>query len=40
MINFTVGPVESYDYTLNIARESSPYFRTNNFSNMMLNIVN
>lgn len=33
---FTVGPVEMYQETLNISGRQLPYFRTNEFSQMML----
>ena len=36
MINFTVGPVQSYDYVRAIGRENVPYFRTPEFSEVML----
>ena len=36
MINFTVGPVQSQDYILNIGAEQVPYFRTPEFSAIML----
>lgn len=36
MINFTVGPVMSHPEVLEVAGESSPYFRTAEFSGMML----
>lgn len=35
MINFTVGPVQSCDSVLAIGAEQVPYFRTQEFSNMM-----
>lgn len=35
MLNFTVGPVQSDDYILEIGREQVPYFRTQEFSNLM-----
>ena len=35
MLNFTVGPVQSYDYILKIGSEQVPYFRTNEFSNII-----
>lgn len=36
MINFTVGPVQSDIETLEIGKEQTPYFRTTEFSNLML----
>ena len=36
MINFTVGPVQSSDEVRRIGGEQVPYFRTQEFSNMML----
>jgi aspartate aminotransferase-like enzyme len=36
MINFTVGPVMSEKEVLEIGSESSPYFRTDEFSQLML----
>lgn len=36
MLNFTVGPVMSNDYVLKIGSEHTPYFRTEEFSNIML----
>ncbi len=36
MINFTVGPVESSEEILSIGKEQVPYFRTPEFSNLML----
>ena len=36
MINFTVGPVQSNDNIRNIGSEQVPYFRTQSFSNIML----
>ncbi len=36
MINFTVGPVESSDEILSIGSEQVPYFRTPEFSSLML----
>ena len=36
MINFTVGPVQSNDSVLAIGAEQVPYFRTSEFSEMML----
>ena len=36
MINFTVGPVQSEDYILSIGAEQVPYFRTPEFSAVML----
>ena len=33
---FTVGPVEMFPETLNIAGKQLPYFRTQDFSDMML----
>ena len=35
MLNFTVGPVMSDDSILNVGAEQVPYFRTNEFSNLM-----
>ena len=35
MLNFTVGPVMSYDEVLEVSGESSPYFRTPEFSEIM-----
>ena len=36
MYNFTVGPVMSYKETLEIAGKQTPYFRTSDFSDLML----
>lgn len=36
MINFTVGPVQSNDQVREIGGEQVPYFRTEEFSNLML----
>ena len=36
MINFTVGPVQSSDEVLKIGAEQVPYFRTEEFSQLML----
>lgn len=36
MLNFTVGPVMSSGEVLNVASQSSPYFRTPEFSEIML----
>lgn len=36
MINFTVGPVQSFNNTLQIGSQNTPYFRTAEFSNIML----
>ena len=36
MINFTVGPVQSDSEILSIGSEQVPYFRTEEFSNLML----
>lgn len=36
MLNFTVGPVQSPDYVLEIGAEQVPYFRTPEFSSIML----
>lgn len=36
MINFTVGPVQSSDSVLAVGAEQVPYFRTTEFSEMML----
>ncbi|HHT57292.1 pyridoxal-phosphate-dependent aminotransferase family protein [Herbinix luporum] len=35
---FTVGPVEMYSNTLTVAAQQLPYFRTDEFSQIMLNI--
>lgn len=35
MLNFTIGPVLSYQNTLAIGGEQVPYFRTNDFSNII-----
>ncbi len=35
MINFTVGPVQSFNNTLQIGSQNTPYFRTDEFSNIM-----
>ena len=35
MINFTVGPVQSSEKVLEIGKEQVPYFRTQEFSNIM-----
>ncbi|WIW70391.1 pyridoxal-phosphate-dependent aminotransferase family protein [Anaerosinus gibii] len=35
---FTIGPVQMYQHTLNIGANLIPYFRTNEFSNIMLEI--
>ena len=35
MINFTVGPVQSFESTLKIGAEHVPYFRTSEFSEVM-----
>ena len=35
MINFTVGPVQSEDYILDLGRKQVPYFRTPEFSAVM-----
>ena len=40
MINFTVGPVQSNDSVRIIGSEQVPYFRTQEFSNMMLESKN
>ena len=37
MINFTVGPVQANDEILAIGSEQVPYFRTEDFSNLMFN---
>lgn len=37
MINFTVGPVQSSSEVLSIGAEQTPYFRTSEFSEIMLN---
>lgn len=36
MINFTVGPVQSNEYVREIGKENVPYFRTPEFSEIML----
>ena len=36
MINFTVGPVQSSEKVREIGAEQVPYFRTNEFSELML----
>ena len=36
MINFTVGPVQSSDVVRAIGAEQVPYFRTSEFSELML----
>lgn len=36
MLNFAVGPVQTYDYICNIGAEQVPYFRTEDFSAVML----
>ena len=36
MLNFAVGPVQSDDAVLQIGSEQIPYFRTDEFSDMML----
>ena len=36
MLNFTVGPVQSNDIVRNIGSEQVPYFRTTEFSAVML----
>ena len=36
MLNFTVGPVMSFEDTLRISSENSPYFRTQDFSDVVL----
>ena len=36
MINFTVGPVQSADIVKKIGAEDCPYFRTREFSEVML----
>ena len=35
MLNFTVGPVQANDYILNIGAKQVPYFRTEEFSNII-----
>ena len=35
MINFTVGPVQMDNETLSIGKEQIPYFRTEEFSQIM-----
>ena len=36
MLNFTVGPVQSDDTILEIGKNQVPYFRTEDFSKLML----
>ena len=36
MLNFTIGPVMSNKDVLSVSAESSPYFRTREFSEIML----
>ena len=36
MLNFTLGPVMSSDEVLEIGSEQTPYFRTPEFSKVML----
>lgn len=36
MLNFTVGPVNSGEYVLDIGKYSTPYFRTQEFSDLMI----
>lgn len=36
MLNFTVGPVQTFNDILNIGSEQVPYFRTDEFSHIML----
>ena len=36
MLNFTVGPVMSSELIRNIGSEQTPYFRTSEFSEIML----
>lgn len=36
MINFTVGPVQEYDYVLEIGAQRTPYFRNESFSRIVL----
>ena len=36
MLNFTVGPVQSSQGVRNIGAEQVPYFRTEEFSKLML----
>lgn len=36
MLNFTIGPVQSSDAVLQIGAEQTPYFRTSEFSEMMI----
>ena len=36
MLNFTVGPVQSCDAVRKIGSQQVPYFRTPEFSNVML----
>ena len=35
MLNFTVGPVQSFNSTLQIGSQNTPYFRTEEFSNII-----
>lgn len=35
MLNFAVGPVKTFDYICNVGAEQVPYFRTDEFSNVM-----
>ena len=37
---FTVGPVEMYESTLKISAEPIPYFRNQEFSDVMLELDN
>ena len=36
MLNFTVGPVQTSEFICSIGAEQVPYFRTQEFSNLML----
>ena len=36
MLNFTIGPVMSSDEIVEVANHSTPYFRTPEFSELML----
>ena len=36
MLNFTVGPVMTWDNILNIGGQQVPYFRTSEFSDIMI----
>ena len=39
MINFTVGPVQSSENVRSIGYEQVPYFRTEEFSNVMKEVT-